>query len=425
MSDDRGGAPGRVAWWGSAPVEAAGDDLLLPKPPGILRRFWSRHWRLADALIAFVGLLFGYLENIDTGLGLGHANWLVSGWFALVLIAAAAIMLRRTRPVTSFAVVAVCATALTVVVGGSLIIPLMLATYAVAVYRGNLWAWGCAAASYGVFWLATLLAGHRPGAGNGLFVVLIFALLAGTAVGNRRRYLDALIDRAAQLARERDQQGQLATAAERSRIAREMHDVVAHSLSVMVRLSDGASAVADSDPARSREAVRQIGEVGRESLRDMRRLLGVLRDDQDATVAPQPTLAELDHLVETYRSTGLPVVVQQRGTPPADSGVQVAVFRAVQETLTNALRYANQPSRVLVQLDYTGDPIVVEVTDDGLWLGPPASVGTGRGLVGLRERAAIHDGSVEAGPRRDAATGLERGWRVRMTLASHTEGSHG
>lgn len=423
MSDEPAEVTPRAAWWGTPPSEALRDDAMLPKPPGLLRRFWARHWRLADILIALVGLLFGYLENIDTGLGFSGAAWFVHGWFPFVLIGSAALLLRRTRPLACLVIVTICATVLTVAIGGSLVIPMMLAAYAVAVYRGTLWAWGVSALAYGVFWAATFASGHRPMAGNSLFVTLIFALLAGGAVGTRRRYLDALIDRAAQLARERDQEGQLATAAERSRIAREMHDVVAHSLSVMVRLSDGAEAVADSDPARSREAVRQIGEVGRESLRDMRRLLGVLRDDGQAEIAPQPTLAELDHLIETYRSTGLPVAVQQRGLPPTDSAVQVAVFRAVQETLTNALRYANEPSRVLVQLDYTGDPISIDVTDDGLWLGPPVSVGTGRGLVGLRERAAIHGGSVEAGPRFDPGTGLERGWRVHMTLSPHQEGS--
>jgi signal transduction histidine kinase len=269
-------------------------------------------------------------------------------------------------------------------------------------------------------YLATALSSdHFASHNSSLLLSLVFALLIGSNIGNRRRYLAALIDRAAQLARERDQQGLLATAAERSRIAREMHDVVAHSLSVMVRLSDGADAVFEKDPARSREAVRQIGEVGRDSLRDMRRLLGVLRTEEGEEVAalgPQPTLDELDRLIETYRATGLPVAVQQLGDPPSDTGLQVAVYRTVQESLTNALRYAREPSRVLVQLDYRSG-IVVEVTDDGLFLGPVASVGTGRGLVGLRERAALFGGTAEAGPRLNPETGQDGGgWRVRVTL---------
>lgn len=400
------------------------DELLLPRPPGIVRRFWMRHARLADVLVALVALALAYLENIDQGRGVGRLDWLVHGWFAFVLLGTAGLLLRRTRPLTALGIVVGAAAVLTVATGGTLVVPLIVGVYSVAVYRGTLWAWAAAASSYLCYFLAALASRHFPENNSVLFVALIFSLLIGSNIGNRRRYLTALLDRAAQLARERDQQGQLATAAERSRIAREMHDVVAHSLSVVVRLSDGAEAIADQDPARAREAVRQIGEVGRESLRDMRRLLGVLRDGEPgggADLGPQPTLAELEHLVETYRTAGLPVAVQQIGDPPTDSGVQVAVYRTVQESLTNALRYAREPSRVLVQLDYT-DGITVEVTDDGLNFGPQPSVGTGRGLVGLRERAAVFGGSVEAGPRVDPTTGQDGGgWRVRVALPATRE----
>ncbi|WP_157887412.1 sensor histidine kinase [Frondihabitans sp. PAMC 28766] len=395
------------------------DDLLLPRPPGVVRRYWMRHARFADVLIAIAGLILVYPESIDTGLGLQGADWLDHGWLILAVLSAAVLVFRRTRPLATLGVQIVLGAVLAAVAGTSLVATTLLGVYAVAVYSRPLYAWIGSALAYGGMWLGAGISGHFPDANSVFLVGLVIVLLFGSNIGNRRRYLQALIGRAAQLARERDQQGLLATAAERARIAREMHDVVAHSLSVVVRLSDGAEAVAESDPARSREAVRQIGEVGRESLRDMRRLLGVLRDgegDDSPELGPQPTLAELDHLVETYRATGLPVAVQQSGTPPTDAGVQVAVYRAVQESLTNALRYSREPNRVLVQLDYTRG-VAIEVTDDGLNLGPMASVGTGRGLVGLRERAAVFGGTVEAGPRIDPTTGQDGGgWRVRVIL---------
>jgi signal transduction histidine kinase len=405
----------------SAPAD---DELLLPRPPGVVRRYWMRHSRLADVLIAIAGLILVYPESIDTGLGLGGADWLDHGWLFLPVLSAAALLFRRTRPLQALGFQIVIGAVLMAVAGTTIVATTLLMVYAVAVYSRTLYAWIGSALAYGAMWLGVWIGGHFPDGNSAFLVGLVFVLLVGSNIGNRRRYLEALIDRAAQLARERDQQGQLATAAERSRIAREMHDVVAHSLSVMVRLSDGAEAVADQDPARSREAVRQIGDVGRESLRDMRRLLGVLRDGeqtQGAELGPQPTLAELDHLVETYRAAGLPVAVQQVGVPPVDSGVQVAVYRTVQESLTNALRYSREPSRVLVQLDYT-DGVGIEVTDDGLNLGPQPSVGTGRGLVGLRERAAVFGGAVEAGPRIDPTSGQDGGgWRVRVSLPAIRE----
>lgn len=421
MTDDRTRASRREFWLGSPGPVHPEDDLLLPRPPGLVRRFWMRHALLADILIAFFALVTGYVENIDRGLGLAGADWLVHGFFAVPLVAAGMLVARRRRPLLVLVVVILCSSALAVFNSGStLAVPLVVAIYSVAVYSGTLQAWLGAAATYLVYWITVLATHGTPDHNSGVLVIVLFALLVGINIGNRRRYLEALLERAAQLVRERDQQGQLATAAERSRIAREMHDVVAHSLSVMVRLSDGADAVAETDPARSREAVRQIGQVGRDSLRDMRRLLGVLREDGETETAPQPTLDDLDRLIETYRAAGVPVVVQQRGAAPGDSSLQVAVYRSVQESLTNALRYANQPSRVLVQLDHGDEVTVVDVTDDGIYLGKPASVGTGRGLVGLRERAAVHGGSVEAGPRVDPATGLERGgWRVHLTLPHH------
>jgi signal transduction histidine kinase len=362
-----------------------------------------RHARLADVIIAVVALLAGYVESIDTGAGLPGADWLVHGFVAVPVVAAGILLWRRSRPVLTLGVVIVCGVVLTLGAGTTLGAPTVAAIYAVAVYRSAIAAWIGAAVAYGAFLLAALLTGHHPIGAPGLLILLLFAL------------------RAQQLARERDQQAQLATAAERARIAREMHDVVAHGLSVMVRLSDGANAVAEQDPDAARRAVSQIGEVGRDALRDMRRLLGVLRDEdapeETPHLTPQPTLADLAHLVETYRSAGLPVAIRLTGTPPADDGVQLLVYRSVQEALTNALRYAKESGRVLVQLDFTAGAEIV-VTDDGFLPGPQTSVGSGRGLIGLRERAALYGGTVEAGPLGSDGSG----WRLRVTLPRTAEG---
>jgi signal transduction histidine kinase len=426
VTDERTSAARRAFWLGEAQPAFTPDEeeLLLPRPPGIIRRFWLRHALAADILIALVGLLVGYGEAIDNGTGLTrHADWLVHGFFVLPLFAAAALLLRRRRPVISLGITVVCSGALLIVNGSQLSVPVALAIYAAAVYSGTLAAWVGAAVAWGVSYCLAIIFHATMFAGPPLLILMLFAVLVGTNIGARRRYLAALIERAGQLARERDQQAQLATAAERARIAREMHDVVAHSLSVMVRLSDGVSAVIETDPDRARTAVGQIGEVGRDALRDMRRLLGVLRnEDAEATdsmgaLTPQPSLSDIPHLLETYRSAGLPVAVQWTGQAPSADALQLLIFRVIQEALTNALRYSKEPSRVLVQVDFGAQTTVV-VSDDGFLIGPQPSVGSGRGLLGLRERAALFGGTLEAGP----LTPNGRGWRLIMTLPQSSEG---
>jgi len=273
---------------------------------------------------------------------------------------------------------------------------------------------GLAAALLG---LGILLAADQWSVGAaGPFIVFLGGLataaaVLGVNVQTRRAYLASVEERAAQLERERDQQGQLAAAAERARIAREMHDIVAHNLSVMVALADGAGFMAPSDPARSAGAMEQVSKTGRHALAEMRRLLGVLRADGEAGLAPQPGLADLDQLLEQVRAAGLPVTLETSGTPVAlGSGAELTVYRLVQEALTNTLKHAGPGAEATVRLRYEGDGIDVEVTDDGR---NPAHVSAGgQGLSGMRERAAVYGGDVEAGPR---ATG---GWRVHTRLAS-------
>jgi len=250
-------------------------------------------------------------------------------------------------------------------------------------------------------------AGSRATIGNVLFAYLLYGVvwLVGDNLQTRRANAAALRERAEQAERDRSEEARRAVEEERNRIAREMHDVVAHSMSVMVVQAGGARKVLDRDPAQAERALELIEQTGREALTEMRRLLGVLREDHGAgTVArdPQPSLDRLDDLVEECRAAGLPVALERRGDErPLPPGVDLAAFRIVQEALTNVRRHAG-PASAGVTITYTDREVEVEVADDGRGLGadaPPASAGTGHGLVGMRERVALYGGSVSAGPR--------------------------
>ncbi|GGS94939.1 two-component sensor histidine kinase [Nonomuraea spiralis] len=229
-----------------------------------------------------------------------------------------------------------------------------------------------------------------------IFVVTIW--LAGLYANTRRRYLEGLEERAERAERERDQQARMAAAAERTRIARELHDVVAHNVSVMVVQADGAGFALDSDPEQARLAVRNISKTGRAALAEMRRMVGVLREseDDDTDYTPQPGLGQLEELV---RGAGVPTSLRIGGMPgELPEGQQLAVYRIVQEALTNALKHGGPDVRALVEIDYGGPELVVRVTDDGRGAAAPPSP-DGHGLIGMRERVGMYGGAVSAGPR--------------------------
>ncbi|MEV0594167.1 sensor histidine kinase [Nonomuraea cavernae] len=229
-----------------------------------------------------------------------------------------------------------------------------------------------------------------------IFVVTVW--LTGLYASTRRRYLEGLEERAERAERERDQQARMAAAAERARIARELHDVVAHNVSVMVVQADGAGYTIDGDPEQARLAVRNISRTGREALAEMRRLVGVLRQDEtDRTdYTPQPGLAQLEELV---REAGVPArLLVGGGAVELPEGHQLAVYRIVQEALTNTLKHGGPGARALVELGYTGPELVVRVTDDGRGAAAPRSP-DGHGLIGMRERASMYGGTVSAEPR--------------------------
>ena len=239
------------------------------------------------------------------------------------------------------------------------------------------------------------------------------ALGLGLYSATRRAYLDGLRDRAEQLERERDQQGALAAAAERARITREMHDIVAHHLTVMVTLSDGAIAASAASPQRAAEVMGHVSATGRQALADTRRLLGVLRrpgsGDEPEDLAPVPDLSDLDALVAGVRAAGLATTLEVHGSvPEVPAGVQLTVYRLVQEALTNTLKHGGPGARAAVRLHYLPGELRVDVEDDGA--ARPGPVRAGGGLTGMRERVHAYGGDVRTGPRSGG------GWQVRARL---------
>ncbi len=236
-------------------------------------------------------------------------------------------------------------------------------------------------------------------------------VVVGLYVGTRRAYLAALRDRARRLERERDQSRALAAAEERARIAREMHDSVAHHLTVIVALSDGALRAVTRAPGEAADAIRDVAGTARQALAETRRLLGVLRAGSGPDVRqPLPGLADLDDLLGRVRSAGLPVRYQLSGTGadlPAD--VQLAIFRLVQEALTNTMKHAGQGASAQVRLLFTPAEVLVDVQDDGPGSGAPPGA-AGGGLTGMRERISAFGGELDFGPRHPC------GWRVTARL---------
>lgn len=280
--------------------------------------------------------------------------------------------------------------------------PLVLATcYALAVYRSTAFAWkafAIALASLTAFAGLLTLTGviSLQIAANSIASSLVLGLigtLIGVNVGGRKRYLAAVIDRSRQLLVERDQQAQLAAAAERARIAREMHDIVSHSLTVIVALSEGAAATAD--PAQARAASTASAETARSALTEMRSMLGVLRADDDSLPLAPLEAPSPHETVATAQRAGYPVSLTVTGTADLPLGVAHAVSRIVQEGVTNAMRHAPALTSIVVRLAYEPGGVTVEMTNDGA---VAATETPGFGLRGLTERVAHVHGSITYGP---------------------------
>jgi len=243
-----------------------------------------------------------------------------------------------------------------------------------------------------------------------VFQTVPFALawVLGDSIRTRRAYLAQLEERAARLEKEREAQAKVAVAAERARIARELHDVVAHNVSVMVVQADGAAYVMDAAPDQAKKALETISGTGRQALAEMRRLLGVLRTgehQESGEYVPQPDVEQLDDLIEQCRTSGLPVDFKVEGTPrPLPSGVELTAYRIVQEALTNTRKHGGANAGASVRLVYFDDGLGLLVEDDGK--GAPHELyeeggadGQGHGLIGMRERVGMVGGTLDAGPR--------------------------
>ncbi len=221
----------------------------------------------------------------------------------------------------------------------------------------------------------------------------VIAWLLGAYLRTRRLYVEGLV-------REREERALTAVAEERTRLARELHDVIGHSVSVMTVQASAVRRLMRPDQARERAALETVEATGREALTEMRRMVGVLRSGDEAPDrAPPPTLAQLDGLVETFRQSGLDVACESDGVPATlPPGMDLTAYRLVQEGLTNTLKHA-QATKVVVRLGYEDDALTLSVTDDGR--GPRESADAGVGLLGMRERVQVYGGSLVAG----AATG--------------------
>lgn len=229
------------------------------------------------------------------------------------------------------------------------------------------------------------------------------------AVGRKFQAADEAKERAARAEREREERARAAVSEERARIARELHDVVGHSVSVMTVQASAVRRLLRPEQQREREALLVVERTGREALAEMRRMVGVLRRPEEApALAPQPSLEHIDRLIEQAREAGLPVELRVEGNPlPLPAGIDLTAYRLIQEGLTNALKHA-RAKRAQVLVRYGAGDIELTVSDDGRGAG--SGDGGGHGLVGMRERVAVYGGELEAGPR------SEGGYRLRAKL---------
>ena len=361
------------------------------------------HSRLTDLGVAAIPFALGL-----AGLGPSNAGWSVPLGAGL----GAALYWRRRAPV---AVLAACFTigllqlAVAVIEGprprmlpGLYDVGIIIAIYSAVAYGSRAArliavAGGTAgAAAADLVWVSDVLdAWNKTLASFVLFAPVLLAWALGTAARTRRAYLVSLEDRAARLQREREALARAAVAEERERIARELHDIIAHSVSLMIVQSDGAdAAIEQGNTNEARTAIAAIGRTGRAALTDLRLLVGMLRSDHGAA-EPQPGISQLQDLVD---SVPLKVRLQVDGEPrELPQGLALAVFRIVQEALTNTVKHAGPDASADVRLSYESGAVEVEVTDDGHE--SAALGGIGHGLIGMRERAAMFGGTFTAGPR--------------------------
>lgn len=396
----------------------------------LYRRLRGHSW-LVDAALAL--LLFG-------GSSGGYARQ--AAVIPVVVVLACAVAVRRRFPVAALTVTVAIGT-VQVIAGVSSValnspfqptfadLGILVLVYTVATIRPRQISLAGAAAGVGLFvaFVARLNPGPaitvRPVEFTAVFATYalmpICAWVLGDSMARRRTYLAALTERAVRAEAERDAHAQVAAAAERARIARELHDIIAHNLSVMVAQADGGRYAFDAQPEHSRQALAEIGDTGRQALAEMGHLLGVLKAGEEAPAfAPAPGVGEIGQLVDQAREAGTSVTyVVEGAADPVSAGVSLALYRIVQEALTNIRKHAGRGAIAEVTLRYGLGEISVRVADDGGGGGarvanglPRFGVGAsvrgsvghspaGHGLAGMRDRVGLYGGTLEAGPRSD------------------------
>jgi signal transduction histidine kinase len=375
----------------------------------LIRRVVRAEPLIVDGVFAVVLAVIAEIEVWSGGSGSPALRGVVSVLMTLPLA------FRRRLPLPVLGVVMGAALAQSVAdpdadVAGVLIVAIIAAAYSVAAHRGRRGATAGGLAGLAALWASVHLQGG--GVGNYLFSGAIFvgAWLAGFVLRTRHLRAEELEHRTVLLEQEQETRARAAVAEERARIARDLHDAVAHSMSVIVVQAGAERLALPEEATTTREVLQSIEETGRQALVEMRRLVEMLRkDDEELALAPQPSLAHLELLVQQVREAGLPVELsvegELRALPP---GVDLSAYRIVQEALTNALKHAG-PARARVTVRYAPDQLELEVADDGTGTTSSAD-GGGHGLVGMRERVAVFGGVLEANRR------LEGGYRLRATL---------
>jgi len=356
----------------------------------------TRRSILFDALLAAVVLAAGQTE---AWLGWQETHRQGPHWVQALGygVAAAVLVIRRAHPLPCVVLVCVVLGVEFAAVGspegmGLTLIP-MIAAYSVANHEDRRRALlGLAAiAGLGVAWLAFDPLTVRPiqyVQGSSWLSLWLVAWLLGAYLRTRRLYKEGLV-------REREEQALTAVAEERNRIARELHDVVGHNVSVMTVQASAVRRLMRPDQEKERAALETVETAGREALTEMRRMVGVLRSgDSPPDLTPPPTLDQLDRLIDKFRRAGLEVSVETTGEmAPLPPGLDLTAYRLVQEALTNTLRHAHA-TRAVVHIGYGGDALVISVCDDGA--GPDGSA-PGTGLLGMRERVAVYGGTLATG----------------------------